>query len=144
LHHIYLNSILHISIFVQLYEVFLGIEPYFDLFTYLFHLKSQPNNKVSYKVGGAGLQLRQGMEKNTYRKNSGVVCQDGERSGSTSETTRLPCPRGLREHWRSIASGPNPARIKARYQNWLIWKQNRGGSSRRRNEQGLASTILES
>jgi hypothetical protein len=63
LHHIYLNSILHISIFVQLYEVFLGIEPYFDLFTYLFHLKSQPNNKVSYKVGGAGLQLRQGMEK---------------------------------------------------------------------------------
>jgi hypothetical protein len=63
LHHLNPNSILHISIFVQFCEVFLGTEPHFDLFTYLFHLKSQPNNKVPYEVGGAGLQLRQGMEK---------------------------------------------------------------------------------
>jgi hypothetical protein len=39
------------------------MEPHFDLFTYLFHLKSQPNDKVPYEVGSAGLQLRQGMEK---------------------------------------------------------------------------------
>jgi hypothetical protein len=63
LHHLNPNSILHISIFVQFYEVFLGIEPHFDLFAYLVHLRSQPNDKVPYEVGGAGLQLRQGMEK---------------------------------------------------------------------------------
>jgi hypothetical protein len=39
------------------------MEPHFDLFTYLFHLKSQPNDKVPYEFGGARLQLRQGMEK---------------------------------------------------------------------------------
>jgi hypothetical protein len=33
------------------------------LFAYLFHLKAQPNDKDLYEVGGAGLQLRQGMEK---------------------------------------------------------------------------------
>ena len=31
-HHLTPNSILHISIFVHLYEAFLGIEPHFDLF----------------------------------------------------------------------------------------------------------------
>jgi hypothetical protein len=41
----------------------LGIEPHFDLFCYLFHLKPQPNESSMYKVNGAGLQLRQGMEK---------------------------------------------------------------------------------
>jgi hypothetical protein len=63
LHHLNPNSILHISIFVQFCEVFLGIEPHFNLFTYIFHLKSQPNDKVPYEFGGARLQLRQGMEK---------------------------------------------------------------------------------
>jgi hypothetical protein len=54
LHHLNPNSII-----VQFCEAFLGIEPHVDLFTYLFHLKSQPNDKV----GVIGLQLRQGMEK---------------------------------------------------------------------------------
>jgi hypothetical protein len=44
-------------------EVFLGIEPHFNLFTYLFHLKAQANDRDLYKVKDAGLQLRQGMEK---------------------------------------------------------------------------------
>jgi hypothetical protein len=66
LHHLNPNIILHISIFVQLCEVFLGIEPLFDLFTYIFHLKAQPTDKVLYKVGGAGLQLMQGMEKKIH------------------------------------------------------------------------------
>jgi hypothetical protein len=63
LHHLNPNFILHISIFVQFCEVFLGIEPHFDLFAYLFHLKAQPNDRDLYEVGGARLQLRQGMEK---------------------------------------------------------------------------------
>jgi hypothetical protein len=36
----------------------LGIEPHFDLFRYLFHLKLQPSESSTYEVGGARLQLR--------------------------------------------------------------------------------------
>ena len=42
-HHLTPNSILHISIFVRLYEAFLGIVPHFDLFQNFFHLKPYPN-----------------------------------------------------------------------------------------------------
>ena len=59
LHHLTPNSFVHISIFVHLCEAFLGIEPHFQLFHYLFHLKPQPNRFVLDVVGGAGLQLRQ-------------------------------------------------------------------------------------
>ena len=41
LHHLTPNSFVHISIFVYLCEAFLGIEPHFELFRFLFHLKSQ-------------------------------------------------------------------------------------------------------
>jgi hypothetical protein len=63
LHHLNPNSILPIAIFVDLYGAFLEIEPYFDLFCYPFHLNPQPNEDTMYEVGGAGIQLRQGMEK---------------------------------------------------------------------------------
>ena len=59
LHHLTPNSFVHISIFVHLCEDFLGIEPHFELFSFLFHLKPQPNRFVLDVVGGAGLQLRQ-------------------------------------------------------------------------------------
>jgi len=62
LHHLLPNSILHISIFVHLCEAFLGIEPHFELFCHLFHFKPQPNSKERHVVGGAGIQLHQGME----------------------------------------------------------------------------------
>jgi len=42
---------------------FWGIEPYSDLFHYLFHHKPQPSEKEISYVGGAGLQLQQGMKK---------------------------------------------------------------------------------
>ena len=41
LHHLTPNSFVHISVFVNLCEAFLRIEPYFELFRYLFHLKPQ-------------------------------------------------------------------------------------------------------
>ena len=62
-HHLTPNSILYISIFMHLCKAFLGIESHFDLFRYLFHLKPQPSEKEIAVVGGARLQLRQGMEK---------------------------------------------------------------------------------
>ena len=62
LHHLTPNSFVHISIFVHLCEAFLGIEPHFELFGHLFHLRPQPNSRDLYVVGGAGIQLRQGMD----------------------------------------------------------------------------------
>jgi hypothetical protein len=66
LHHLNANSILHIAIFVHFCEAFLGIEPHFDLFCYLFHLKPQPSENNISEVGGASLQLSQGMEKKIH------------------------------------------------------------------------------
>ena len=57
------NSFVHISIFVHLCEAFLGIEPHFDLFRHLFHLKPQPSSTRLDVVGGAGIQLRQRMDR---------------------------------------------------------------------------------
>ena len=62
MHHSTPNSILHILIFVHLCEAFLGIEPYFDLFRYFFHLKPHPNDSRVEVVGGFGLQFRQGKK----------------------------------------------------------------------------------
>jgi hypothetical protein len=39
LHHLTPKSFVHISIFVHLCEAFLSIEPHFELFRFLFHLK---------------------------------------------------------------------------------------------------------
>jgi hypothetical protein len=45
LHHLNPNSIAHIAIFVHLCEAFLGIEPHFTLFCYLFRLKPQTSEE---------------------------------------------------------------------------------------------------
>jgi hypothetical protein len=59
LHHLNPNSICHIAIFIHFCESFLGIEPHWDLFHYLFRIKPQPTPKNPSVVGGAGIQLRQ-------------------------------------------------------------------------------------
>jgi hypothetical protein len=59
LHHLNPNSICHISIFIHFCEAFLGIEPHWDLFRFLFRVKPQPTTKKLAVVGGAGIQLRQ-------------------------------------------------------------------------------------
>ena len=53
------NTILHISIFIQFYEVFLGVLPDFNLFRHLFWLKKGGGG--SKVVDGVYLQLRDGM-----------------------------------------------------------------------------------
>ena len=58
LHNLTPNSFVHISIFVHLCEAFLGIEPHFELFRFIFHLKPQPDSYVLDVAGSAGLQLR--------------------------------------------------------------------------------------
>jgi hypothetical protein len=59
LHHLNPNSIYHISIFIYFCEVFLEIEPHWDLFRFLFHVKPQPTSKNLSVAGGAGIQLHQ-------------------------------------------------------------------------------------
>ena len=63
LHHLTPNSFVHISIFVHLCEAFLDIEPHFEHFQFLFHLKLQPDSYILDVVGGVGLQLRLGKDK---------------------------------------------------------------------------------
>ena len=52
LHHLTPDSILHIAIFAQLCEAFLGIYPHFDLFKSLFSLNPYPNLRNIARVGG--------------------------------------------------------------------------------------------
>jgi hypothetical protein len=59
LHHLNSNSIYHIAIFIHFCKAFLGIEPHWDLFRFLFWVKPQPTSKNPSVVGGAGIQLRQ-------------------------------------------------------------------------------------
>ena len=66
LHHLTLDSILHIAIFVQLCEAFLGIHPHFDLFKSLFFLNLYPNLRNIARVGGADLQFRPRMAGEVY------------------------------------------------------------------------------
>ena len=58
LHHLAPNSFVHISIFVHMCEVFLGIEPHFDLFIFLFHLKPHQDSYILDVEGGMGLHFR--------------------------------------------------------------------------------------
>jgi hypothetical protein len=55
--HLNPNSILHLSIFINLCEAYLGIEPHFNLFRCFFHLKSFFGANV---VGVTYLVLRDG------------------------------------------------------------------------------------
>ena len=63
LHHLTPNFIMHISIFTHLCEAFLGIDPHFDIFYHLTHVLPQHSQNNIAEVGGAGVQLHQGMEK---------------------------------------------------------------------------------
>ena len=54
------NSILHVSIFINLYESYLGMLPHFDLFRHFFCLKIK-GGSGSKVVGVAYLQLRDGI-----------------------------------------------------------------------------------
>ena len=49
---LHLNTILHISVFIHFYEVYLGILPHFNLFRHLFWLK---------KKGGGGSKVVGGV-----------------------------------------------------------------------------------
>jgi hypothetical protein len=86
LHHLNPNSICHIAIFIHFYEAFLGIEPHWDLFRYLFRVKPEPTSKNPSVVRGAGIQLRQ---------------QAGDRYLSYNFPSNIP---GWKSHWLYIGN----------------------------------------
>ena len=59
------NSILLVATFIHLCEAFVGIEPHFDLFRYVFCLRKKGAVGTSKIPGGVYLNLRDGM-KNHY------------------------------------------------------------------------------
>src|SRR5688572_28438082 len=56
--HLNPNGVLHMSIFVHLCEVYLGVHPSLELFSKLFHCKPQPSAQRTEVLGGAGFQLK--------------------------------------------------------------------------------------
>jgi hypothetical protein len=85
LHHLNPNSICHIAIFIHFCEAFLGIEPHWNLFRFLFRVKPQPTTKNLSIVGGAGIQLRQQAGDRYLSINSPPTFLDGRTTGSTSK-----------------------------------------------------------
>ena len=59
--HLHPNSILHISLFINLCEVFIGIASQFNLFHYFFCLKPFSGSGSPKVVGDVYLQLRDAM-----------------------------------------------------------------------------------
>jgi hypothetical protein len=58
LHQLTPNSILHIACFITLYESFLGIEPHFLLWKFLFRLHSSIALIKKPELGGAVISIR--------------------------------------------------------------------------------------
>jgi hypothetical protein len=60
--HLNPNSIMQVSIFVHLCEVFLGILPHFGLWKYLYHCRPRMARGQHQLVGGASLEMRRGRK----------------------------------------------------------------------------------
>jgi hypothetical protein len=52
------NSILHIACFITLCEAFLGIDPHWGLWNYLFRLRPNVSNEEIHDLGGAIVFVR--------------------------------------------------------------------------------------
>jgi hypothetical protein len=58
LHQLTPNSILHIACFITLYESFLGIDPHWFLWKFLFHLRPSVSLAKNPELGGAVVSVR--------------------------------------------------------------------------------------
>ena len=105
LHHLTPDLILHIAIFVQLCEAFLGIYPHFDLFKSLFSLNPCPNLRSIARVGvlisSSVLAWRRSISRILCAVRLGI----GKQSGFISITMLLPFRRGLLGLRNSVTSG---------------------------------------
>jgi hypothetical protein len=58
LYQLMLNSVLHITCFITLCESFLGIDPHWVLWKFLFHLRTSVSLDKKPKLGGAVVSVR--------------------------------------------------------------------------------------
>jgi hypothetical protein len=58
LHQLTPNSLLHIACFITLCEAFLGIDPHWDLWKYLFHLHPSGSEGEIPELGSAIVSVR--------------------------------------------------------------------------------------
>jgi hypothetical protein len=89
LHQLTPNLILHIACFITLCEFFLGIDPHWVLWKFLFRLRPSISLAKNPELGGAIVSVR--SESHYLEFNMAVLVQAGGRSGSISRTKRL-CP----------------------------------------------------
>lgn len=76
------NTILHVSIYIDFCESYLGILPHFNLFCHLFVLKKRGGSR-SRVCGGVYLQLREGMIEKYISAPLNTSLKGGTRGGST-------------------------------------------------------------
>ncbi|KAK1648819.1 hypothetical protein QYE76_066624 [Lolium multiflorum] len=62
LHQLTPNSILHVSIFITLYECFLGVQPNWALWKRIFCLRRNGSHGVAYNIGGVVICVRPDVE----------------------------------------------------------------------------------
>ena len=105
LHHLTPDSILHIAIFVQLCEAFLGIHPHFDLFKSLFSLNPYPNLRNIARVGVLIFSFALARQRSISRILCTVRLGIGKRSGFISIAMLLPFQRGLLDLRGRVTSG---------------------------------------
>jgi len=105
LHHLSPDSILHIAIFVQLCETFLGIHPHFDLFRSLFSLNPYPNLRNIAGVGALISSFVPAWRRNISRILCAVRLGIGKQSGFISITMLLLFQRGPLGLRSTVTSG---------------------------------------
>ncbi|KAK1684405.1 hypothetical protein QYE76_045253 [Lolium multiflorum] len=62
LHQLTPNSILHVSIFITLYECFLGVHPNWALWKRIFCLRRNGSHNIAYNIGGVVICVRPDIE----------------------------------------------------------------------------------
>jgi hypothetical protein len=87
LHQLMPNSILHIACFVTLCEFFLGIEPHWILWKYLFRLRPSVFLSKKPELGGDVVSVR--AEAHYLEFNMVPQCKVGERSGFISKIRKI-------------------------------------------------------
>jgi hypothetical protein len=73
-------------LFIHFCEAFLGIEPQWDIFGYLFRVKPQPTSKNPSVVGAPASSLGNRPVTNIFPTNSPPTSLDEKTIGSASET----------------------------------------------------------
>jgi hypothetical protein len=114
--HLNTNSVLQISVFIDLCEAFLGIPPSLDLFRHLFWVKPQPSAANPAVIGGAGIQLRDNSAYIAVRAKTSNKGWHAQWFYCKNLTPALPLHSGRpplpNTEWRSLPSEPENSEVR--------------------------------